>query len=64
MCFVVRKTTSKLERAILTTLYLVGEKHQQLACEEWGFAACFSSRWFNGSESLWIEGILKEKYKI
>jgi hypothetical protein len=27
MCFVVRKTTSKLECAILTTLYLAGAKN-------------------------------------
>jgi hypothetical protein len=27
MCFGVRKTTSELERAILTTLYVVGAKN-------------------------------------
>jgi hypothetical protein len=27
MCFVVSKTTSELERAILTTLYLAGAKN-------------------------------------
>jgi hypothetical protein len=27
MCFIVHKTTSKLERAILTTLYLVSAKN-------------------------------------
>jgi hypothetical protein len=27
MCFIVRKTTSELERMILTTLYLIGAKN-------------------------------------
>jgi hypothetical protein len=26
VCFIIRKTTSKLKRVILTTLYLAGEK--------------------------------------
>jgi hypothetical protein len=33
MCFVVRKTTLELKRAILTTLYLVGAKNT----DNWAF---------------------------
>jgi hypothetical protein len=43
MCFVVHKTTSKLECVTMTTLYLAGaKKHQQLTRQEGGFASCFS----------------------
>jgi hypothetical protein len=36
MCFVVRKTTLKLECAILTTMYLVGAKNNDSWCTKKG----------------------------
>jgi hypothetical protein len=43
VCFVVRKTISELERAILTTPFLSVQKTPTVGMLGRGFAACFSS---------------------
>jgi hypothetical protein len=43
VCFIVCRTTSELERVILTTLYLAGTKTLTVGAPGRGFAACFSS---------------------
>jgi hypothetical protein len=40
VCFIVCKTTSELERAILTTLYLAGAKNTDIWCARKGDLQC------------------------